>query len=226
MPDRSIRLSQPQADDLAVICSIGASSLIRVLGKVEDAPITIRASKLRETILTAQIGGDKADVLGRVLLGLATLMRRGPSNASEVLAMVSGSLALRWNPDQMKQWQDCRPVFERLLSSRSVTLATKATDLSYDVERFCIGSRIITDIRPVFDDEREAIVGSTIRQTLRLEFMSMDGSANSISVGLDKDDISRLKDACEEALRKATRAQETMRKAGLSETVVAGEDFQ
>ena len=106
-----------------------------------------------------------------------------------------------------------------------MVLATKALDLSFDVERFCVGTRIITDVRPVFDPSRNQIVGSAIRQTLRLEYMSLDGTVTSMSIGLDADDIDRLKKACDEAIHKVGVVRDALTKSGLTEIIVPGEDL-
>ncbi len=131
---------------------------------------------------------------------------------------------MEWDDAQRTKWQECRSALEQLLSTESIALAAKAADLSFDVERFCVGARIITDIRPVFDPRRDKIVGSTIRQTLRLEYMSLEGTISNMSIGLDAEDIDRLKKACEEATHKVAVARSTLTKSGLTEIIVPGED--
>ncbi len=128
---------------------------------------------------------------------------------------------MEWDDAQRTKWQECRSALEQLLSTESIALAAKAADLSFDVD---VGARIITDIRPVFDPRRDKIVGSTIRQTLRLEYMSLEGTISNMSIGLDAEDIDRLKKACEEATHKVAVARSTLTKSGLTEIIVPGED--
>src|SRR5260370_33436931 len=94
------------------------------------------------------------------------------------------------------------------------------------VSAFCVGARIITDIRPVFVPQHQKIVGSTLRQTLRLEFMSLDARVTSMSIGLDADDISRLKKECEAAINKAAVTRNTLQRSGLEEIIIPGEESQ
>jgi hypothetical protein len=222
MPDRIIRLSKSQADDIVTVCSFGGDALLRVANAIEAMPTTIRKEKIEESF-AAQLGSEKSKPLTRMLLGLATVHRRNFDNVAALLESIS--LPTEWDEAKRAKWLECRPAFERLLSLESVVLATKAIDLSFDVERFCVGTRIITDIRPVFDLARNQIAGSTIRQTLRLEYMSLDGTVASVSIGLDADDIDRLKKACEEANHKAIVARETLTKSGITEIIVPGEDL-
>jgi hypothetical protein len=222
MPDRVIRLSKAQADDIATVCSLGSGILMRVATAVEALPTTIKKKKIQEAI-AAQFGAETAQPLARILFGLATVHRRTFDSVAALLESIS--LPAEWDEAKRAKWRECQAALIRLLSAESVVLATKAADLSFDVERFCVNARIITDIRPVFDLPRDRIIGSTIRQTLRLEYMSLDGTVTSVSIGLDADDIDRLKKACDEATHKADVARDTMTKSGLKEIIVPGEDL-
>jgi hypothetical protein len=92
---------------------------------------------------------------------------------------------------RFRDWDECRAAIKRLLETRSLTLAAKALDISYDFERVYLAGRLLTSMRPVFDDQREDIRGSTIVQTLRLEYLAPNGDQSSISVAMD---IKRLKE--------------------------------
>jgi len=221
MPERVIRLSKAQADDITTVCSFNGETLKRIAEAIERLPYTIRQEKIQAAI-ASEFGTEKAEPLGRVLFGLATVHRRHFENVSSLLESIS--IPAEWDDLRRTKWEECRPALEQLLSTESVVLATKAADLSFDVERFCVGTRIVTDIRPVFDPQRSQIVGSAIMQTLRLEYMSLDGTVASISIGLDAGDIDHLKKACEEATHKAEVAQDTLTKSGLTEIIVPGEE--
>lgn len=220
MPERRLALSRTQANDIAVICAWGPSMLTQIADDVEAIPVTISREPIQQAI-AKRTGVEKAETLYRVLFGLAAVHRRRFEDVSELLDAVTPS---EWDDKQRTNWQNCRPALQRLPMAEPVILATKALDLSYDVERACVGLRIVTDIRPVFDQNRNTIAGTTIRQTLRLEYTGVDGNTNSISVGLDADDVSRLKQLCEEAMQKISVVKEKLIQAGMTEIVVPGED--
>ncbi len=223
MANRVVRLSKTQAEDITALCSFGSATVARLADSIERLSPTIRKEKIQE-VIAAQFGKEKAEPIGRVLFGLATLHRRNFESLSVLLDSIS--IPSEWDDAQQAKWQECRPAIERLLSAAPVILAAKATDLSFDVERFCVGARIITDIRPIFDPKHEKIVGSTLRQTLRLEFTSLDARVTSMSIGLDADDISRLKKECEEAINKAAVTRNTLQSIGLEEIIIPGEESQ
>ena len=209
MPVPTISLARSQADDLATVCALGSAGIRRIASAIDAAQGTIKPGKIRE-IIAAQVGKDNAEAVKRVLFGITTASRRGSLSISELLDGLSQSLAARWDEANLEKWQACRPALEGLLASKSMVLATKAADLSSDFERICLAVRVLTDIRPVFDDQKREILGSTITQTLRMEYIAPDGDQQSISVALDMDDLAQLKTACEDAVRKAEIAKKML----------------
>ncbi len=220
----TLRLPLAQANDIAAICSFGNELLAKIASRIERMPRTIDRDKIQAEL--DEFGEEVAAPLGRVLFALAAATRRRFGDVSSLLDQIRPPIS--WEESHRKQWQEAiqksRPALERLLSAESVVLATKALDLSYDVERFCVTSRIITDIRPVFDADHTQIIGSTIRHTLRLEYMGVEGSVSSMSIGLDADDIARIKSSCEEATKKATAVRELLTKSGIKDVIIPGEE--
>ena len=101
-------------------------------------------------------------------------------------------------------------------------LAAKAIDISYDFERVYITGRLLTSVRPVFDDPREEIIGWTVVQTLRLEFVAANGDQSSISIAMDADDIRQLKKECDVALVKAEKARAEMESKLRVDAIITG----
>jgi len=118
-------------------------------------------------------------------------------------------------------------VLERLLNVPSITATAKALDLSYDFARLCMATRILTDIRPVFGEEngkKTEIIGTTITQTLRIEYNSPVGNEQTISFALDLDDIKQLMASCEEAIYKAETARHLIEEHCKIPTIIPGEE--
>jgi hypothetical protein len=224
MPTPTIRLTKSQEDALAAACALGSERLLKISGALDsDDSSMIKPAKLRQMIAD-QTDQGTARIVARFLIGLATLRRRSFSSASELLDGLSeGLAAVAWDTDRLDAWRKCRPAFEKLLESKVVALTAKAVDLTFDFSEFCIGARILTDVRPIFDDLREKIVGAAITQTLRLEYAGRNGDYNTISVSLDLDDIRRLRDSCGEALRKADVAKRMVEEKWGTGTISATE---
>ena len=221
MADRKIRLSKSQADDFAALCAVGPDLLLRVAQAIEALPLTIKRERVQKAIVEAA-GADHAEPIERVVFGLATVHRRNFDDTSSILERLD--VPRGWSDSQRQSWHDCKPSIDRLLSAKSIVLSTKAADLSLDVERYCISARIITDIRPVFDEVRAGIVGSAIRQTFRIEYMSPNGVVTSLSIGLDEGDIKKIQKSCQEAINKTQTISKMLNQANITEILVPGEE--
>ena len=220
----TFRLTSAQADEVTAVSALGSEKLTVVADAVESLGATIKSSTLREAIARAS-DAEVAPAIQSFLLGIAMVRRRAGATVADLLKGLDAALArIKRSPEQMEQWNSVRPIVERLLSSKSLTTISKAMDLAYDFEDLCIGSRILTDMRPVFDDQRAEIIGTIITQTLRVDYTSQTGTQNTISISMDEKDIEQLKKACESALQKAVNAKKLIQIVCGKETLMPGEN--
>ncbi|MFN6526382.1 hypothetical protein [Nostoc sp. ChiSLP03a] len=74
----------------------------------------------------------------------------------------------------------------------SLDISDKASDLLIEYERIFSDSRIVTDIRPVFDSETERKVEAAILiHTLKIQYKDAEGT-KEFYVALDSDDLDNL----------------------------------
>jgi hypothetical protein len=178
----SISLTPTRQAQLATICAIGRDGPLKLADRLDELGVVVDPAKLRES-MASQLGDDSAEALQYFLLGLAISIRRGVTTAQDALDAIGRSIVSQ-SPDAPSRfsWDDCRPAIERLMASKSVVLAAKAEDLSSDFAQFCVDSRLLTDIRPVFNDARDGIVGVTIIQTLRIDYITFERRHGSHSI--------------------------------------------
>lgn len=106
---------------------------------------------------------------------------------------------------------------EQLLRVPSVSLAAKATSLLFENERSLLNSRILTDVRPVFDVATNDVGGGLIIQTLKLEYVSeADNHPKEFFVSLDSDDIEDLINNLERAKLKADKLKELLSESSIT----------
>lgn len=111
---------------------------------------------------------------------------------------------------------------ELLLSNDKVVRVAKVFDLLWANERIVSGTRVLTDVRPLFDDSDDALpLGSTIVHTLQVSFFA-EGGAQELHLTLDRDDLESLRDHATRALIKARRLRSSLAGTGLE--VIGKED--
>jgi hypothetical protein len=218
------RLTVNQKADIAVACRIGKERLAKLSSLIENRPLTIKKSQITR-LIRDEIGPTEGETLAALLFGIASTFRRNASSPKEVLDGITVAIASSEEADpRFDAWPECKPVLLKILISPSVSLAAKAEDISYDFERIYMAGRVLTSIRPVFDEPRNVIIGATIVQTLRLEYTSTDGRMSSISVSLDMDDIKELGAECQRAINKANAARLRIQKDCRIEALLPGEE--
>lgn len=224
-----IRLSRQQITDLAAIRDLGAEALQGVLAHLQRLkPIPLRPTALRKEVVCA-LGGNEsaADHLLRPVLGLNQLIRQRELTVDEVFeGLRQGILSAdpSWSDTEVDGWNAVEPPLRHLFESTPLRTVSKAIDLAYEYANLFQGARIITDIRPVFndlDDDKMDMEGAVVSFTLRLLYDSREGN-HSLSIALDKADVETLRYQCGRALSKARFARKRMRDTGVP-TVISGE---
>jgi hypothetical protein len=100
--------------------------------------------------------------------------------------------------------EDTRSI-EALLSRKEVQRFAKSTELRAVYENILDDSRIVTDIRPVFDDDEvgKTVDGAFVSHLLVLKYSS-DGAGQSIEthIAVDRSDLIKLQKLIKRALEK------------------------
>ncbi|SIN72283.1 hypothetical protein SAMN05444166_0435 [Singulisphaera sp. GP187] len=216
-----LRLSKTQISDLKAIVELGSETLNRLAEQIETVtPPPFSPPELNRVVTeTIRENPEAVDPVTRQLLSFASLRRRRGLEVDDVLSGLKA--ALRDSGTEVAAaWEGTEAAFRRLLSSGRIATIAKALDLSYDYENLVQSARIVTDVRPVFDDELSRIDGAVVSFTLRLKYVSLEGD-NGISLAMDKGDVEMLLRECERALQKATLATETLSKLPIR-TLISG----
>jgi hypothetical protein len=171
-----LEVGERSGRDLERICEIGPESI--------KAAVTTLASRTRPIIspnalrraLESTVGDDVARVLVRQLISLRLLNARRGRKIDDIVEALTLGLEKKWDKDEndkISKWLNIKSDFTDLLSSNHVLTTAKAFGLSYDFERILDSARIISDIRPVFNNDRTEIIGAIICSTIVLDSPSV-----------------------------------------------------
>lgn len=205
----SARIPPSTLSALAAIRDLGApklQELIQRLRGLSSAPL--KSSVLRRELKDAF--DQQAAQVAPQLLGLYGGKRLNRWTPRQFVQNLTRDLRLvgegAWTGEQLEKWRQLDPLLEDLFGIEQLDTASKAVDLAYEYANLFQSARVVTDIRPVFDESASEIAAAVISQTLRLYFSSEEGE-HSLSVALDQQDLERLRDSCDRAIKKARTAQ-------------------
>jgi hypothetical protein len=206
-----IRPAPHQIPDLKRIVALGPvrlnsvhARLVELSGIIPDPAVMLRATK-------EVVEGSDAEALIRQLLSLRGIARQSGQPIEAIVAGLGEALANESEGTRIDppDWQLVRVQLASLLELESVRLATTAIELSYDYANLLQRTKILTDIRPIFNDAADTITGAVVSFTLRLRYTNADGERD-LSIALDESDIRILADQCDRAITKAGAARSQM----------------
>lgn len=225
-----LQLNRSQLADFRSILELGPEvlgSVVECINAIEPAPLA--PAELQRAIRKV-IQGNEAAVNStlRQALSLASLQRRRKLDADTVVEGIRGGLKSAkppWDEISLAEWEALEPTFRLLISSQNVEIAAKALDLTYDYANLLQTTRIVTDVRPVFDSEVTKIDGAVVSFTLRLSYDNSEGSHN-LSIAMNQADLHTLRDQCDRALKKGALARATIAALPLKVTISGSEDYE
>jgi len=202
-----LRIAKHQLMDLKRIAKLGTSKLETIQKKLDNIEKpALRPQDLIEAI--EDLAGEDTEPLVRQLLSLRGLVRQSGHSVSEVFSGVRDAIQLN-GPDidfVWDSWLNVENEVKKLVQLQCVRLATTAIELSYDYANLLQRTKILTDIRPLYNNDADEIEGAVISYTLRLRYDNAGGE-NELSIAMDESDINQLVEQCRRAIKKAETAR-------------------
>ncbi|KAA1260421.1 hypothetical protein LF1_29610 [Rubripirellula obstinata] len=192
------------------------ADLVIHLGGLSEPPLV--ADRLLDE-LKKQLTEDEAELLLSQVLSLSMLVRVSESKSVDVMKALRVAID---SPDQQSEWDSIAVSMQGLIDSTPIRLLTKAMELSYDYANLLRKARIITDLRPLFDDEGEKVEGGVVTHTLRVAYSSDDGG-HEVSLALDLQDVKKLREQCDRAIVKANSIRDEFIQSTKKPCLISGE---
>lgn len=223
-----IRLSKEQLNDLCLIRDVPEAVLssmiggLRALGALPVKPVVLHRA------MVDSVAGDPtaAEALFRQVISLRGLIRQTNLTSDEVFEALRETLSSgisQWTAEEVERWEQIEPMLLALFELDVVVLTSKALDLSYEYSHLLQRARILTDLRPVFDQDGTALKGAVIAHTLLLRYDDIEGE-HTLSVAVDEQDILSIQRQCERALKKAVTIQAHLEQTSGMKAIVPGSD--
>jgi len=224
-----IRLNPYQLADLQVIRGLGVQSLKDAISEVKKLPSApTQPADIRHALSVTLKGNTSGgEALLRLVLALHGLRRQLTISPDSIFqGLQSGLLPSesKWTDEEFKQWLAIADLVKEFFELEVIGLSAKALDLSYEHTQLLQRARILTDIRPVFDEDASVIRGTVISHSLLLRFDDAEGD-HVLSLSIDEEDIHGLIKQCERALKKSQTARKQLQeKAGICAIVPGSEE--
>ncbi len=220
-----LRLHVQQLNDLKAVRQLGPERLQAVVVHLDqlDSP-PLQPEVLIDEVATVLADRNESERLLTSILSLHGMMRQFAIPPKQVCESLGEALErdAEWDDDEIKEWRAVEPFVEKLLSTKGVRVVGRALDLAYEYSNLFRRARILTDIRPLYNDDATTIDGAIVSFTLRLRFDGSDGD-HALSIAMDEVDVESMKAQCERALVKARTALALMNDKANVPSMITGE---
>jgi hypothetical protein len=216
-----IPLTQSQLSDLVEFFAVGSEALAQgLLSLKEKWDLAMSPQDLSEG-LTSIDGLKRPDAIVRLLIGLRLAGIQSNSDPHQIAKAVFDGIEADRVPENLAlEWGKMATMLESYLSDPGIRRVSMIVNLSYEYSNLLRSARIISDIRPVYNENTTGIEACVVSYTLRLKYSSSEGECNT-SIALDHADVVTLADQCSRAIKKADIAQSSMKDRHIP-TVVSG----
>jgi hypothetical protein len=124
----------------------------------------------------------------------------------------------------LEKWEAARPAIETAIApGNPIGIVQKSNKLQFEHQNLLHSIKILTDVRPVFDEAARSLDHMVIGFVLELEFDGRMDDLEKLFVALDATDIAKLKSECERAETKVQTLKESLKSVGRPISV-AGDD--
>jgi hypothetical protein len=204
----------PYREALTALAQLPEDTAARLVDALAGLEAYSPVSRIQEA--TASALGEDASPAERQL-GLPLLALRGQyrqTSVEEIATRVSESTELELDPTARA---NLRSRAAAILATPVYATTAVATDLQTQNARNYQSARIVTDLRPVFQDDLDAQPsGAVIVETLQVQTWTRDGASEAIFVSMDETDLKQLKSTVERALRKTETLKVFLREKDLA----------
>lgn len=206
-----IQLEENQIQGFEIFLKLGEKRIQSIIREIHSSAISLlEPEDLQDAIQRViQDLNEDSRIITNQLMYLYNIKRASGIDAKELLNALESSIKNAENPweiSKINELKKLEPTLVDLFSISKISYIVKAISLSFDYTNLAQSIKILTDIRPVYNEDAKEIVGEVITHTLRLYYQGMEGQ-KSISITLDTEDIKMLGKSCKRALTKERTAQ-------------------
>lgn len=220
--------------ELALIRDLGPEKLAQIKKDIsEKAPYPLLPEDLYSLFKDAGVNEEFLETIVDHLLVLCNVRHKKKISFEELLEYITLSIREydrngKWNEDEVSRWLGICPVLVDLLSDGQIAAVYKAQKIAFSYDNLYEDGKIITDIRPIFNDDCSEMVGSIVSFLLNISYVSGDfdgdnGVVNKITIALDIEDVNQLLRSCKRAIVKADFSKKFMEENGISQSYICGE---
>jgi len=190
-------------------------ALVRALDAAQVGDLAKLAAAVEQTTTVLP---EEAANIANALRSLYLIKARSECSLTDLVELLVGAMQMTGGDLALSESE--KPPYKEkltwLLSIDSLERSTKVEQLRSDHQNVLEDAKIVTDLRPVFNNPGERPVGAIIAHTLKIVTHEF-GEHKELYFALDNDDILVLKRIAERALEKSNSLKDLLKSADVKD---------
>ena len=188
------------------------SEMLEALEQVEPTLLTIDLANA----ITDKVNDISTDDLEEIFDLVSSFFAGSASLALDYKEFIDGIVNAEAEDSPKAEQSNLKSRLRRLMKSKTLMVTAKALNVMTDYPNVFAGARILTEIRPVFDQDASiAPPAAVIMHLLKIHFYTA-GGREEFYVALDGDDLKRLKEVTIRALAKSETLKPIVKNANMT----------
>ena len=207
----TLELTQATKDALATLARLGDEQVHELSQRLGEVPVQVfpgPEALQRVEGISGLEGDDDAKNIAALVLQLLWSQSSRKRSVTDLADELIDAFSKADKPQSLspQKLQTLRGRLEQLLSINNLLVSQNASSLLLEYERVFSVSRVVTDIRPVFEGlKTETVAGGLVVHTLRITYYKPDGETEEFYVAMDDEDLSQLGSMVERAKSKSAQ---------------------
>ena len=203
---------------LAELSEDAFASFVTTLQELEPKIVEMDLARLSKSVAekVTAIPATEARAFMRTLAGLIVLRDSGRRTVDELVADLSETL----DSDKSKEFplEKTTILTQRiahfLKASSGISLFAKAMSVIHEQDRIYCGAKILSDLRPIFQNTPEEVSAAVVIHTLNISY-HQDGEHKEFYAAMTPSEIGKLKEVIERAEKKSRALKAYVLKSGI-----------
>ena len=163
----------------------------------------------------------------RGLGSLASLVRGSKLSPPDLFERITESIEIGaptdWKDKNFDSWKSAKDLIveavSRNTSNEYLNAQRKTRELTYLYDNIFKSCRLLTEIRPVFNEPGDKVVNNVLVTSLVVKYAEADKTPKQVTFALDLEDLIDLRSHCERAIRKIAVVEQMFKESGRRLTV-------
>lgn len=209
----SFRIPLSAFDGFLVLIEIGPKKLDGLISELDKVELTLDTSELADKLAAAiEFDSDRIEqAMHTVLIPLNSLRADFRMATDDFTRLLSDMIELqneKWHKKHGEQWRDVAPKLKLLLAPNGYfALLSKTYQLLANRPAVAQQLKILTELRPVYDDELTATRAMVLTSTMVVHYDEA-GESKCLHVTVDQSDLKALQEQLDRAEKKVQLLEE------------------